>query len=241
MSDGQLRLDLGDWAGPLDLLLDLARRQKVDLAQLSIGRLVDQYLAHVAAMAPLNLELAADYLVMAAWLVDLKSRLLLPVEAEPEPEPVAEAARLRHRLVRLAAMRDVAQRLAARPRLGRDTHARARPEGLATRSRACPPASLGLLLAAYGAVAGRFERGQHRLRRRPVVTLDAALVHLRGAIAGSPAWLDLGRLTPAIAGTPALNRSAAASALAASLELVRLGAAELRQSHAFAPIGLRRR
>jgi segregation and condensation protein A len=129
-------LELEHWEGPLDLLLDLARRQKVDLRRISILELVDQYIAHIARAEALKLEVAADYLVMAAWLAYLKSALLLPREEQEDPSPEELALRLHLRLQRLAAMRDAAARLMARDRLGRDVFARGAPEGLRVDRRA---------------------------------------------------------------------------------------------------------
>jgi segregation and condensation protein A len=234
-----LLLDLGQWEGPLDLLLDLARRQKVDLARISVLELVDQYLAVVRSPHAPRLELAAEWLVMAAWLVDLKSRLLLPPPPPEEPRPEAEAALLRHRLARLEAMREAAARLAARPRLGRDTFARGAPEGLRLARRIEPQASLAQLLAAYAAVRARRETAAHRVRPRPVVGIEAATERLRRVLGRAADWVELTRLLPLLAPAPELRRSAAASGLVAALELARTGAAELRQRAAFAAVELR--
>ena len=130
MDDPQLTLDLEGWEGPLDLLLSLARGQKVDLRAISILALVEQYLAYVRSARVLKLELAAEYLVMAAWLAYLKSALLLPRDPLAEPDPEAMAARLQRRLERLDAMREAGARLMARDRMGRDVFARGAPEGL---------------------------------------------------------------------------------------------------------------
>lgn len=236
-----LSLDLGHWDGPLDLLLDLARRQKVDLQRISVVELVDQYLAAVRGPRPVRLEVSADWLVMAAWLVDLKSRLLLPPPPPEEAQPEAEAALLRHRLARLEAMRAAAERLAARPRLGRDTFARGAPEGLKLARRVEHHASLADLLAAYAAVRARREAAPHRIRPRPVVGIEAAMERLRRVLGRAADWVELTRLVPLIAPAPELRRSAAASGLVAALELARTGSAELRQKAAFGAVELRGR
>jgi segregation and condensation protein A len=236
-----LPLDLGAWEGPLDLLLDLARRQKVDLARISVVALVDQYLAAVRGPAGPRLETSADWLVMAAWLVDLKSRLLLPPAPPEEAQPEAEAALLRHRLARLEAMREAAARLAARPRLGRDTFARGAPEGAKLARRIEHHASLADLVSAYAAVRARREVAPHRVRPRPVVGIEAAMERLRRVLGRAADWVELTRLLPLIAPAPELRRSAAASGLVAALELARTGAADLRQKAAFSPVELRGR
>lgn len=236
-----LPLALEAWDGPLDLLLDLARRQKVDLARISIVQLVDQYLAAVRGPATPRLEVSADWLVMAAWLVDLKSRLLLPPAPPEETAPEAEAALLRHRLARLEAMREAATRLAARPRLGRDTFARGAPEGARMARRIEHHASLAELVAAYAAVRARREAAPHRVRPRPVVGIELAMERLRRVLGRAADWVELTRLLPLIAPAPELRRSAAASGLVAALELARTGAAELRQQSAFTPVELRGR
>src|SRR3954466_13688804 len=153
----RLTLDLDGWEGPLDLLLTLARSQKVDLAKISILALVEQYLAFIADAKKLKLEIAADYLVMAAWLAYLKSCLLLPKDSEADPSPEELAMRLQLRLQRLSAMREAGARLLARDRIGRDVFVRAAPEGLRVVRRSAWKAELYDLIAAYGAVRARAE------------------------------------------------------------------------------------
>src|SRR3954462_14920326 len=148
----RLTLDLDGWEGPLDLLLTLARSQKVDLREISILALVEQYLAFIADAKKLKLEIAADYLVMAAWLAYLKSCLLLPRDEEADPSPEALALRLQLRLQRLSAMREAGARLLARDRLGRDVFVRPAPEGLRVVRRSAWRAELYDLIAASGAV-----------------------------------------------------------------------------------------
>ncbi len=229
-------LRMEGWEGPLERLLDLARTRKFDLARLSMVGLVDQYLAHVEGEGRPRLEIAAEYLVMAAWLAFLKSASLLPPEPEPEAEPEALAAAAAHRANRLAAMRDAAGLLDARPRLGRDRHLRARAEGLAVRTRMTPAANLHTLMAAYGRLRVRAERRGYAPRRRPVVTMAAALAALTAALPRLGDWTTLTDILPA---PPLLARSGTASALAAALELARTGRLALRQSSPFAPIELR--
>lgn len=232
----QLTLALDGFEGPLDLLLDLARRQKVDLARLSITGLVDQYLAHVAAAQP-RLELAADWLVMAAWLAYLKSRLLLPGAPEPEPDAAEEAERLKHRLARLDAMRAAAAALDRRPQLGRDRFARGAAEGLTVTLRRRATADWTALLAAYGALAARNGTRTYRPRTRAVLSIEAARQRLVDLIGDLPPWSELTRYLPPEL-DPALRRGAHATMLVAALELARAGRARLRQARPFGPIEL---
>ena len=177
-SSDRLTLDLDGWEGPLDLLLTLARTQKVDLAKISILALVEQYLAFIADARKLRLEIAADYLVMAAWLAYLKSCLLLPKDEGADPSPEELAMRLQLRLQRLQAMREAGARLIARDRLGRDVFRRPAPEGLKVVRRAAWQADLYDLIAAYGIVRARTEPSVHIIARRPVMTLDEAIHRL---------------------------------------------------------------
>ncbi len=236
-----LVLDLDGYEGPIDLLLALAREQKVDLAKLSILALADQYLAFIAAQRQLRLEIAADYLVMAAWLAYLKSRLLLPEPpAEDDGPSGAElAAALRHRLQLLAAMQRAGGALMAQPQLGRELFLRGAPEGLPTIDR--PVYQLGLyeLLTAYA--------DGHRRRRSQVLTiappvfhsLEDALHRLAQLVGHIPEWRELIGFLPAELRDGVFRRSALASTFAATLELARAGRIELRQDRAFGPIYLR--
>jgi segregation and condensation protein A len=229
------------WEGPLDLLLNLARTQKIDLARIPILPLVEQYLAYIQQARSLRLEIAADYLVMAAWLAYLKSALLLPREEAPDPDPNELAERLRWRLQRLEAMRAAADRLLARDLLGRDVFARGAPEGLRTVRNATIDSSLYELLSAYGAIHGRqrltswspHDRGQ-------IVSLEEALQRLSGLIGQALDWTELKRFLPETEDRQ-LARSSLASSFVAALELVRTGAAELSQAEAFGPLMLRAR
>lgn len=235
----RLRLDLDGWEGPLDLLLTLARSQKVDLKAISILDLVEQYLAYIEQAQGLKLEVAADYLVMAAWLALLKSALLLPRDVAADPSPEELALRLHLRLQRLAAMRDAGARLMARDRLGRDNFPRGAPEGLRTIRTRAWQADLYDLLTAYGQVQARTRPVVHMVARRDVMTLDAALDRLSAMIGTALDWTDLAAFLPA--DVPAeLRRSALASSFVAALELARTGRLDLQQDAAFAPLYLKR-
>ncbi|HMO67245.1 MAG TPA: ScpA family protein [Novosphingobium sp.] len=236
--DAALYLELDGWEGPLDLLLDLARRQKVDLRRISILDLVDQYLGYVDRAASMKLELAADYLVMAAWLAYLKSALLLPREEQEDPSPEELALRLQLRLQRLAAMRDAAARLMARDRLGRDVFARGAPEGLRVDRRNRWQCDMFSLLQAYGQVKARTAPVVHMVRDRMVMTLDSALARVSSMLGVSLDWMELRDFLPPHA-DPRLKRSALASSFVAALELARQGKAEIAQDQAFGPLRLR--
>ncbi len=236
--DDTLTLALGAWEGPLDVLLALARAQKVDLGAISILALVDQYLAFVATARSLRLELAADYLVMAAWLAYLKSCLLLPADAAADPDPHDLAARLQHRLQRLDAMRDAAARLMARDRVGVDTFRRVAPEGLRHMVRPVFAASLFDLLSAYGGIRARRDRPAYAVARREVMGLDEALARLRDRV--GPDWTDLAAYLPPVDDEP-YRRSVLASSFVAALELTRQGRTELAQADAFASVLVRTR
>ncbi len=236
-----LIVSLASFEGPLDLLLGLARAQKIDLAKIPILPLVEQYLAYIGRARALRLEVAADYLVMAAWLAYLKSALLLPREEIPDPDPLELAERLRWRLQRLEAMRAAGEQLLHRDLLGRDVFMRGAPEGLRTIQHATIDASLYDLLSAYGALSSRSRASPWTPHDRGMLmTLDEALQRLSGLIGTALDWTDLQRFLPE---TPdqALARSALASSFVAALELVRTGQAELSQATAFGPLMLRNR
>jgi segregation and condensation protein A len=242
--DRSLYLELDGWEGPLDLLLDLARRQKVDLRRISILELVDQYLGYIDRAGAMRLELAADYLVMAAWLAYLKSALLLPKEEQEEPSPEELALRLQLRLQRLGAMREAAARLMARDRLGRDVFARGAPEGLRVDRRNAWACEWFDLIQAYGQVKARTAPVVHMVRDRMVMTLDSALARVSAMLGVSLDWIDLRDFLPPPQESdwaePRLRRSALASSFVAALELARLGKAEIAQEHTFGPLLLRR-
>jgi segregation and condensation protein A len=209
-----LYLELDGWEGPLDLLLDLARRQKVDLKRISILALVDQYLIFIGRAEEMRLELAADYLVMAAWLAYLKSALLLPKEEQEEPGPEELALRLQLRLQRLGAMREAAARLLARDRVGRDVFVRGAPEGLRTDRRNRWQCDWFALVQAYGQVKARTAPVVHMVRERPVMTLDTALERVSAMLGVTLRWLELRDFLPPD-GDPRLRRSALASSFGA--------------------------
>ena len=240
-ADAALYLELDGWEGPLDLLLDLARRQKVDLRRISILDLVDQYLSYIARARALRLELAADYLVMAAWLAYLKSLLLLPRDPEVQPGPEELALRLQLRLQRLGAMREAAARLMTRDRLGRDVFARGQPEGISITRKSHWTADLFDLLRAYGAITARNVPVVHIVRERPVITLEAALERVAQLLGVARDWIDLAAFLPDLAADadPRLRRSAIASSFAAALELAKQGRAEIAQDETFGPLRLR--
>lgn len=237
-----LILQVEGFEGPLDVLLTLARAQKVDLAQISILELVEQYLKFVAVVRKLKLELAADYLVMAAWLAYLKSRLLLPKE-EAGDEPSAEelALRLQLRLLRLEAMREAGGRLMGRDRLGRDTFARGNPEGIKILKTGTYDLTLYELLKAYADHHQSHSITEIRIERRPVMALDAALERLTGLIGETYSWTRLKTFLPDFIEDEQLRKSTIASMFAASLELARQGTADIRQMETFGPIYLKHR
>jgi len=237
--DTALYLELDGWEGPLDLLLDLARRQKVDLKAISILALVDQYIAYIERAEAMRLELAADYLVMAAWLAYLKSALLLPKDEQEDPSPEELALRLQLRLQRLGAMREAAARLLARDRIGRDVFLRGAPEGLRIDRKNMWQCDWYSLVSAYAVVKARGEPVVHMVRDRMVLTLDAALDRVSAMLGLRLDWMELRDFLPANA-DPLLQRSALASSFVAALELARLGKAELRQEDVFGPLHLRR-
>ncbi len=242
MNDAQLTLDLDGWEGPLDLLLSLARGQKVDLRTISILALVEQYLAYVDSARALKLELAADYLVMAAWLAYLKSALLLPRDPIAEPDPEELALRLQLRLERLQAMREAGARLMARDRTGRDVFARGAPEGLRTMRKAAWQAEIFDLIAAYGRISARTRPVMHVVADREVMTLEAALERVSMLVGERIDWSVIESFLPDAACVEQgerLRRSALASSFVAALELARQGKVELRQAAPFAPLYLR--
>lgn len=234
----ELNLNLGGWEGPLDLLLSLARSQKVDLAQISILELVEQYLQYLNQARALKLEIAADYLVMAAWLAYLKSCLLLPKDPQADPSPEEIALRLQARLQRLDAMREAGARLLARDRVGRDVFVRSAPEGLRLVRKAAWQVRDFDLFAAYGAVRARTAPAMHVVHARAVMTLEEAIERLGKMIGMAIEWTFLeGFLPPSQ--DPQFRRSALASSFLAALELARRGRLEIEQDQAFAPVKVR--
>ncbi|WP_423601961.1 segregation and condensation protein A [Sphingomonas sp. MS122] len=233
-----LTIDIDGWEGPLDLLLALARTQKVDLRQLSILQLVDQYLTYVNEARELKLEVAADYLVMAAWLAYLKSALLLPRDPEIEPSPEELALRLQLRLERLNAMREAGARLVARDRMGRDVFPRGAPEGLKVVRKSRWQAEIYDLIAAYGQISARTRPVMHVVAVRPVMTLEDAIARVSELVGERIDWSTIESFLPAEA-EGLYRKSALASSFVAALELARQGRVELRQKSAFAPLYLK--
>jgi len=236
----ELVVDLGGYEGPIDVLLTLAREQKVDLTRISILRLADQYLAFIAAARRLRLEIAADYLVMAAWLAYLKSRLLLPEptkDDEPTGPELAEA--LARQLQRLEAMQRVGGRLMALPQLGRDVFARGAPEGIPVVRRTIYDATLFELLKAYGDGRARASSSVLHIEPAELYSVDDALQRLSRFLGRMPEWRMMASFLPPDLRFGLIQRSAIAATFVASLELVREGRLQLRQDKLFGPIYLR--
>lgn len=238
-----LIVDVDGFEGPLDLLLTLSRTQKVDLRKVSVLQLAQQYLVFVEKAQALRIELAADYLVMAAWLAFLKSRLLLPPDPEEEgPSGEELAAHLAFQLERLQAMRDMAARLMGRDRLGRDFFARGVIETVERVKHVKYTATLLDLMQGYARIRTKDEFRPFVMDRESVFTMEQALGRMRGLIGFAGTWTDIASYLPdGWDNDPVRRRSATAATFAASLELAKEGKVELRQSETFAPIQLRRR
>lgn len=238
----ELRVDLDGFEGPLDVLLALAREQKVDLKNLSIAALADQYIAFMERAQGLRLELAADYLVMAAWLAWLKSRLLLPAppQTAQEPDAAEAAAALAFQLQRLQAMREASEALMARPRLGIDVFARGAPEGITIVSRPKYQATLIELLRAYGKHKAQREPQLLRIEPMELYSMETALERLSGSLGRMPEWTLLTSFLPSGLAGGLLGRSALSATLSATLEMVRTGRIHVRQDQTFGPIYVRR-
>ncbi|PWC77912.1 ScpA family protein [Azospirillum sp. TSH64] len=238
----QLLLVLDGFEGPLDMLLALGRDQKVDLTRISILELADQYLRFVAEARKVRLELAADYLVMAAWLAYLKSRLLLPEPEGEEPSGEDMAAALAFQLQRLEAMKGVAEKLFARPRLGIEIHPRGAPEDLDLRRKSVYEVTLFDLLRAYGQQRARKESGVLHIAPVRLYSMEEAVRRLSSLLGRMPDWATLASFLPGgEGGGGLLTRSALAAHFAATLELAKAGRVELRQEGAFAPLYVRGR
>ncbi|KIT14414.1 segregation and condensation protein A [Jannaschia aquimarina] len=237
-----LIVDVDGFEGPLDLLLTMARTQKVDLAKISVLALARQYLAFVEKARELRIELAADYLVMAAWLAFLKSRLLLPPDPTEEVSAEDLAAHLAFQLERLEAMRKSAARLMARDQLGRDVFARGEPQVQGRVRRVTYTATLLDLMQGYARLRTKDEFRPFVMDREGVLTMEEALERLRPLIGHTGDWTDLRAFLPdGWEEDPKRRRSATAATFAATLELAKHGKLELRQSDTFAPIQIRRR
>ncbi|ETX14618.1 chromosome segregation and condensation protein ScpA [Roseivivax halodurans JCM 10272] len=237
-----LIVDVDGFEGPLDLLLTLSRTQKVDLRKVSVLQLARQYLSFVDKAKELRIELAADYLVMAAWLAFLKSRLLLPPDPEEEgPSGEEMAAHLAFQLERLQAMREMAARLMGRDRLGRDIFARGIPERVEHVKRVSYSATLLDLMQAYARIRTRDEFRPFVMDRDKVWTMEQALDRMRGMIGFAGTWTDIASYLPdGWSDDPQMRRSATAATFAASLELVKEGRVHIRQEDTFMPIEIRR-
>ncbi len=248
-ADQALRIDVDGFEGPLDLLLALARTQKVDLARISIKALVEQYLDFIAGVQNIRLEVAADYLVMAAWLAYLKSRLLLPREKSDENGPSGEelAQRLAFRLMRLDAMRRAAAQLFNRSRLGRDVFPRGCPEGVKTIRETAYTAQIFDLLKAYATQRTRTIKHVHVVTKRTVWSVRDARLHLERLVGGNAGdWVQLEMflllfMPVAKPDDAELQRTVVASSFGATLEMAREGRLDIRQDIAFGPIYMRRR
>ena len=238
-----LIVDVGAYEGPLDLLLTLSRTQKVDLRQISILALAQQYLAFVEQAKALRLELAADYLVMAAWLAFLKSRLLLPPDPREEgPSGEELAAHLAYQLERLAAMREAAAQLMARDQLGRDFFARGITEDVQRVRRVQYTATLLDLMQGYARIRTRDDFRPFVLDRAHVMTMEQALERMRHLIGFAGDWTDISSYLPdGWDADPQRRRSTTAATFAASLELAKEGKIDIRQSDTFAPIQIRKK
>ncbi len=239
-----LVVSLDGFEGPLDVLLALARTQKVDLAKISILALADQYLHFIAEARKLRLELAADYLVMAAWLAYLKSKLLLPREAGTEDTPSGDelAARLAFRLKRLEAMRNAAAALMTRKRLGRDIFPRGMPEGVRTIRVRQYTGVIYDLLKAYAEQRRRTTKRVHVVPRRTVWSIKEARQRLEALVGEwTGEWMELEKYLEQYRTNPDVARTAVASSFGAALEMAREGLVEISQAEPFAPIYMRKR
>jgi len=236
-----LIIDVDGFEGPLDLLLMLSRTQKVDLRKISVLKLAEQYLGFIDQAKSLRIELAADYLVMAAWMAYLKSRLLLPPDPKEEgPSGEDLAAHLAFQLERLEAMRTAGARLMARDRLGRDVFARGVPEMMVSRRRIDYTATVLDLMQAYAQIRTRDDFEPLTLKRESIFTMEQALERLKSVIGHAVEWGDLMAFLPVEwQGDPKRRRSATAATFAASLELAKLGKVDLRQDDLFGPIMIR--
>ena len=238
-----LIIDVDGYEGPLDLLLTLSRTQKVDLRKISVLDLAVQYLMFIERATALRIELAADYLVMAAWLAFLKSRLLLPPDPKEDgPSGDELAAHLAYQLERLQAMRDCAAKLMARDRLGKDRFVRGLPEDVSRRRNVIYTANLLDLMQGYARIRTKDDFRPFVLDRDAVITMEQALTRMRGLIGFTGDWTDIISYLPEDwLNDPQKRKSATASTFAASLELAKEGNIEIRQGELYAPIEIRKR
>ena len=238
-----LIIDVDGYEGPLDLLLTLSRTQKVDLRKISVLDLAVQYLMFIERATALRIELAADYLVMAAWLAFLKSRLLLPPDPKEDgPSGDELAAHLAYQLQRLQVMRDCAAKLMARDRLGKDRFVRGLPEDVSRRRNVIYTANLLDLMQGYARIRTKDDFRPFVLDRDAVLTMEQALTRMRGLIGFTGDWTDIISYLPDDwLNDPQKRKSATASTFAASLELAKEGKIEIRQCEVYAPIEIRKR
>ncbi|MBI1272673.1 MAG: segregation/condensation protein A [Alphaproteobacteria bacterium] len=240
-ADGcDLVVNLDGFEGPIDLLLNLARDQKVDLAKISILALAEQYLLYINEARKLRLEIAADYLVVAAWLAFLKSRLLLPEAKADEPPATDMAEALRFQLLRLEAMQKAAQDLQGLPQLGRDVFMRGVPDEIEIIEKPVYYLRVTDLLHALTQPLRRKKSPSYQLPLDKLLSLEDALQRLRNMVGYAPQWMQLADFIPDMLQDPLAARSAIASTFAASLEMVKLGEIQIRQDGTFAPIYVRR-
>ena len=247
-NDGQFLLDLDGYGGPIDVLLSLARDQKVDLTKISILALAEQYLAFIERARRLRLELAADYLVMASWLAYLKSRLLLPEpEGEEEPSAAEMADALAFQIRRLESMQKSGQRLQSQPQLGRDLFQRGMPEPIVVDRKSIFDLTLFDLLAAYGQHLARKDRQLYTIEPFMLHSVETAIERLSQMIGRLPQWTLLSQFLPAIDAERVssgeqrrlVGRSAVAATFGATLELAKRGIVNIRQDGNFEPIYIR--
>lgn len=239
----KLLLRLGDFDGPIDMLLSLARDQKVDLSKISILALATQYLEFIETARSLRIELAADYLVMAAWLAYLKSRLIVPQEQKKEAEPSAQelADALQFQLRRLEAMRKVAQDLFRLPRLGYNVFARGEPEGLKVSYRPKYEMTLYDLLKSYGDIKQRQQNSVYKLNPVKLFTLEEAIARVEEMLGKIPReWVSLFMFLPTGLNERIVRRSAVASTFGGALEMAKRGLIQIQQEKNYAPIYIRR-
>ncbi|MEM9474193.1 MAG: ScpA family protein [Pseudomonadota bacterium] len=243
LANEALIIDVDGFEGPLDLLLTLSRTQKVDLRKISVLALAEQYLGFIRNARELRIELAADYLVMAAWLAFLKSRLLLPPDPEDDgPSGDELAAHLAFQLERLQAMREAAAKLMARDQKGRDFFVRGIPEDVTRIRRVKYTATLLDLMQGYARIRTKDEFRPYTMDRRDVLTMEEALDRMRHLIGFAGEWADLSSFLPeGWEADPVRRRSATAATFAATLELAKAGQVELRQGETFAPLQIRRK
>ncbi len=239
----ELHLDLEGFEGPIHVLLELARDQKVDILQISMLKLADQYLDFIRRAQAINLELAADYLVMAAWLAYLKSRLLLPAlkEDEEQPSATALAASLRFQLQRLEAMQNAGKQLMDRPRLGQDFFARGAPEPIDVVQESEYEVTLFDLLRAYSRHHVRVKATSLHIQAFDLYSVEEAIQRLNRFLGNLPDWHSLTSFLPSDIRDNLVLRSAVASTFAASLELAKTGKVEIRQDGTFGPLFIRSR